>query len=83
MKHIAVKSFREMFDELPTDTQNIAKRAFELLKSNSQHPSLHLKKVKEYWSIRIGVKYRALGVQKEEAIIWFWIGKHDDYEKLI
>ncbi len=83
MKHIAVNSFWEMFDKLPTEIQNNAKRLFELLKSNPFHPSLHLKKVRDYWSIRIGVKYRALGIQKDEIIIWFWIGKHDDYEKLL
>lgn len=27
--------------------------------------------------------YRALGVRREETIVWFWIGKHSDYEKLI
>ena len=83
MKHIAVTSFWDMFEQLPNDIQTNAKKHFELLKANPYHPSLHLKKVKEYWSIRIGVKYRALGIQKDGNLVWFWIGKHDDYEKMI
>jgi len=27
---------------------------FELLKKNPYHPSLHLKKVGRYWSVRVG-----------------------------
>ena len=83
MKHIAVNSFWDMFEKLPVEIQINAKKNFELLKSNPFHPSLHLKEVNEYWSIRIGIKYRALGIQKDEDIVWFWIGKHNDYDKLI
>ncbi len=83
MKHIAVNSFWDMFEKLPVEIQINAKKKFNLLKSNPFHPSLHLKDVNEHWSIRIGIKYRALGIQKDENIIWFWIGKHDDYDKLI
>jgi hypothetical protein len=83
MKHIAVSSFWNLFEKLPNEIQINANRHFELLKSNPYHPSLHLKKVNEYWSIRIGIKYRALGIQKDEDIVWFWIGKHDEYDKLI
>jgi len=32
---------------------------------------------------RAGIKYRALAVEIEEGILWFWVGKHDDYDKLI
>jgi len=62
MKHIAVNSFWDLFNRLPIEIQNLAKKNFELVKSYPQHPSLHLKKINEYWSIRIGLKYRALGI---------------------
>jgi len=35
------------------------------------------------WSVTIATNYRVLGVKSEDAIIWYWIGKHDDYEKLL
>ena len=27
--------------------------------------------------------YRAVGVRDEDTIIWFWIGSHSDYERLL
>jgi hypothetical protein len=27
--------------------------------------------------------YRALAVKEGDAIIWFWIGSHAEYEKLL
>ena len=57
----------------------MANRNFELLKKNPYHPSLHLKKVGRYSE----QKYRAIGIEIGEGIIWFWIGKHSEYEKII
>lgn len=27
--------------------------------------------------------YRALGVEKSEGIVWFWIGTHGDYDAIL
>jgi hypothetical protein len=54
-----------------------------LLKENPKHPSLHLKRVGKYWSVRIGMKYRALGVEIEEGLLWFWIGTHAEYDRIL
>ncbi|PIE69737.1 MAG: hypothetical protein CSA21_00855 [Deltaproteobacteria bacterium] len=53
------------------------------MKEDSNHPSLHLKKVGRFWSVRVGIKYRALAVEINEGLIWFWIGTHAEYDKLI
>jgi len=42
-----------------------------------------LKKIGNYWSVRVGRDYRALGRELEEGILWGWIGIHADYEKLL
>jgi hypothetical protein len=47
------------------------------------HPSLHFKKVNKYWSVRIGKAYRALGIEVKNGILWFWIGTHYEYDRLI
>jgi mRNA-degrading endonuclease RelE of RelBE toxin-antitoxin system len=83
MKHFASPSFWETYKELPDAIQELADKNFELLKVDPKHPSLHLKKVGNYWSVRVGKKYRALGVEIEEGLIWFWIGTHAEYDKLI
>jgi len=63
--------------------RRLADRNYELLKKNPKHPSLHFKKVGRYWSVRVGSHYRALAVEMEDGLIWFWIGSHADYDKLI
>jgi hypothetical protein len=48
-------------------------------KDNPQHPGLQFKRVhpvKPIYSVRINNDYRALGVRKDNIIIWFWIGSH-------
>jgi hypothetical protein len=83
MRHFANPSFWDCYRELPASIQELADRNFELLKSNPRHPSLYLKKVGRYWSVRVGRKYRALAVKAEEGLIWFWIGTHAEYNRLV
>lgn len=64
--------------------QRNADQCYELLKDDPSHPSLHFKKIgKKYWSVRVGLDYRALGVEVENGISWFWIGSHDEYDQLL
>jgi len=60
-----------------------ARRNYELLKSNPQHPSLHFKQIGRFRSVRVGLRYRALGVDIDDGIVWFWIGTHAEYDKLV
>jgi hypothetical protein len=53
------------------------------LKRDPKYPSLHFKKVGRYWSARVGAHYRAVGVESSDGIVWFWIGSHAEYDKLI
>ena len=83
MKYFASPSFWELYEKLPASIKELADKNFELLKTDPKHPSLHLKKVGKYWSVRVGRKYRALGVEIEEGLLWFWIGSHAEYDKLL
>jgi mRNA-degrading endonuclease RelE of RelBE toxin-antitoxin system len=83
MRHFASPSFWEKYDELPDSIQELANKNYEILKSDPKYPSLHLKKAGKYWSVRVGRNYRALGVDIEEGILWFWIGTHAAYDKLL
>ncbi len=83
MKHFASSAFWAAYKELPLNTQKIADRCFEQIKANPSHPSLHFKKVGRFRSARVGLHYRALGVEAPDGVIWFWIGSHADYDKLI
>ena len=83
MKHLATPTFWYLHRRLPPDVRRLADENFKLLKNDSRHPSLHLKKVGSYWSVRIGLGYRALAVEHEEDLIWFWIGDHGEYDRLL
>ena len=56
---------------------------YHLWQANPRHPSLRFKKVGALWSVRIGNGYRALSLLEEETFFWFWIGTHDEYERLL
>ncbi len=83
MKHFAGPTFWSCYEKLPKRIRQLADKSFELLKTDPKHPSLHFKKVGDFWSVRVGIRYRALGVEVKDGLIWFWIGSHSDYENLI
>ncbi|OGL44788.1 MAG: hypothetical protein A2W05_11125 [Candidatus Schekmanbacteria bacterium RBG_16_38_10] len=83
MKHFASPSFWTCYKKLPEGIQKLADKNFELLKINPQHPSLHFKKINKYCSVRVGKKYRALAFEIEDGLVWFWIGTHSGYDKLL
>ncbi|MDF1740942.1 MAG: hypothetical protein P1U86_17400 [Verrucomicrobiales bacterium] len=83
MVHHTAQSFWKAYNKLPADVRRIADKNFDLLKADPFHPSLHFKKVGRYWSVRAGIQYRALGTQYGDAMIWFWIGDHTTYDRLI
>lgn len=41
------------------------------------------KRIGQLWSVRIGLPCRALAVEDREAIVWFWIGSHAEYDHLL
>ena len=82
MKHFASPAFWQYYHKLPANIRELADKNYKLLKHDSSHPSLHLKKVGRFWSVRVGKKYRALAVLVDQDLIWFWIGIHSEYDKL-
>jgi len=54
-----------------------------LLKENPKYPSIHFKAVGGPWSARVGNRYRALATEIDDGFLWFWIGTHEEYNKLI
>ena len=83
MKHRASTSFWRFYRQLPPNIQKLADKNFALLKRAPSHPSLHFKKVGRYWSARVGIHYRVVAVQQDNDTVWFWIGPHDEYDRII
>ncbi len=81
--HRTTPQFWKCFDELPASVQSVAKKNFELLKSDSMHPSLRFKKIGKFWSIRAGGNHRALSIEDGVDFVWVWIGVHNEYQRII
>ena len=79
MIHRAAPAFWVCYRALPLPIQPLADK----LKANPRHLSLFFKKVGRFWSARVGIHYRAVGVDLSDGALWFWIGSHADYDKLV
>ena len=81
--HKATARFWRLFNRFPENLREKAKRNFDLIKKDSLHPSLHFKKVGNFWSARVGISHRALAIKDGQDFIWVWIGSHTEYERMI
>jgi len=71
---------------LPEQVQRQAKIAYSRFQQDPFHPGLQFKQVHEVkpiYSARISRDYRAVGIKNGDEIVWFWIGSHSDYDKLL
>lgn len=82
MRHFASPRFWACYRNLRSSVQRLADEKYQLLKADPRHPSLHLKRVGQFWSCRVGFHHRVLGVDVEGGILWFWIGDHTEYNRL-
>ncbi|MEO7317882.1 MAG: hypothetical protein ABIZ56_02720 [Chthoniobacteraceae bacterium] len=82
MKSRASLKFWLRHGALPPAIQRLADKNYRLWLADHWHPSLHFKKVQGYWVARVGDDYRAVGIEAEGTVTWFWIGPHDEYDRL-
>jgi hypothetical protein len=61
----------------PVVVRELADRNYALLKRDPRHPSLRFKKVGRFWSVRVGLRHRALATQVDD------VGSHADYDALM
>ena len=86
MQSRTTRKFWRLFSDLPLDTQRDAKRAYRLFQDNPSHPGLQFKKLEgedNIYSVRIGLEYRALAVMTKDRVVWYWIGTHSEYDRLV
>ena len=83
MRHRASVKFWRFYADLPAEAQRQADVAYALLRADGRHPSLQFKKVRRFWSARVGIHYRAVAVEQGGDMVWFWIGHHSEYDHLI
>ena len=86
MNSHANEKFWKAFENLPAQIQRKAREAYRLWQENPYHRSLQFKQIhprKPIYSVRIGIGWRTVGVKENDTMVWFWLGSHEEYNKLI
>ena len=86
MHSFTQNTFWEAYRRLPDHVQRQARESYRFFASNPNHPSLDFKRVgrrRPVYSARVSIDYRAVGVMDQGDIVWFWIGSHDEYDRLL
>jgi len=86
VKSQANARFWNLFRQLRPEGQDQARETYRMFAVNPPHPSLQFKRVSQarpIYSVRISRDYRAVGILQDDGIIWFWIGSHQDYDRLL
>ena len=83
MNSLTTRSFRQAYKALPADVKERTRTAYKLWRENPDLPGLRFKRVGDSVSVRIGRSHRALGILDGDTVYWYWIGKHDEYDRRI
>lgn len=83
LRSSATSGFWKLFTDLPIDVQDLAIEKYELFNRDPHHPSLGFQAKGRVWTVDIGRSYRAIAFKTENHLSWFWIGSHEDYNKVL
>lgn len=79
MKSKLTATFVKQFRALDPEIQRRARKAYKTWRKNEK--SRRFKQIGGDISVRIDPNYRVLGSVENDTVSWYWIGKHDDYER--
>lgn len=91
-RNVRTPEFREQYERLPETIRRVARASYRMFLRDPDHPSFQRKEVvgthrgrhrDGTWCVRINMKFRALYVVEDGVNVWYWIGKHNDYENFI
>lgn len=84
MNSVTLPTFWSAYSGLDETIRRSARKAHRLWAENPYHPSLHfecINREENIWSVRVTRGYRAIGIFEGDTVTWFWIGRHDTYER--
>lgn len=86
MNSQTLPQFWKLYYQLPKEIRRRAAEAYQIWRVHPRSPGLRFKRVRNrrpVYAVRITDDYRALGLLDGGTIYWFWIGQHDEYERII
>jgi hypothetical protein len=84
MKSRTLAGFWKLYRKLPASVRKEARAAYRRFLNNPQHPGLHFHRLfndPSYWSVRVTLDYRAVGIVEGDTITWVWIGSHEAFDR--
>ncbi len=85
MKSVAAADFWKCYHRLPALVRRRADKTYVIFRRNPLHLSLHFKALAappNHDSVRINEQYRAVALRDGDTLVWFWIGTHNQFDKL-
>ena len=85
MKSRVTDEFIALFRTLPREVQALARKNYRLWRDDANHPGLQFKRVRAkepIYCVRVGLRWRAVGLLEGDTITWYWIGSHADYDRI-
>ena len=88
MKSRRTLRFRRLYEALPEQVQRDADAAYTRFAADPNYPGLNFERIQgmkaPIFSARVSQQYRVLGRSEDaDTIVWFWIGTHQEYDKLL
>lgn len=86
MRSRTTAHFRKQLARIPTNVQEQAKRTYRVWRTDPYRNGLEYGRVhpsRPYYSVRIGLHWRAVALVENGLATWIWIGSHSDYDKLL
>lgn|GEM_PF-251372 len=88
MRSVRTRQFCKQFDALPVAVQREARTAYKQFVKDPWHPSLHLESVqgkrgRTYYSVRVGLHYRALAERLPDTWLLVLDWPQAVYDKLL
>ena len=80
------KRFRKLLADLPPHVRKQAMEAYVTWMGDPWHASLQFKQIhtaRPIFSARIGLDWRAVCIRSGDTVLWYFIGSHAEYDKLI
>ena len=77
-------AFWKLYRELPESVRHAARGAYQQFMAHPQHPGLHFHRLfndSRFWSVRVTLNYRAVGILQDDTITWVWIGDHMAFDR--
>ena len=86
LSHYFDASLPNQFDEWIWFDETTAVRPLTTQQSREHeapHPFARTASLRRFWSARVSLDYRALAVRDGDDLLWFCIGHHREYDRLI